>query len=90
MGGVMKKEKQMCHKYIYDRNSELYQKWNSTTALCFINKTKCEECINAHACNGKKNENPYFIKPIKYATLMTYANCGTNGLEKFLEVNDES
>lgn len=64
---------------------EMYRHWNYTTACCFLHKTKCELCPNEIVCSKiNKPVGDYYIHPIKYATLKTYANIGVKGLDKFL------
>ena len=75
----------------YDANSQdsrLYQKWNNTTATCFHYKTNCEICPNAEACELSNDDNKYQIKQIKFSTLMTYANIGKKGLNKYINCDE--
>jgi len=67
----------------YDRT---FQRWNYTTACCFKFKTHCVDCPNHVVCKlyADTSSNTYKIHPIKYATLMTYSNIGTEGLEETL------
>lgn len=64
------------------RWSRSFQKWNYTTACCFKFKTHCVDCPNNVVCKlyADASSNTYKIHPIKFATLMTYANIGTEGL----------
>ena len=68
------------------RRARSFQKWNYTTAHCFKYKTQCADCPNNVVCElySKSSKNPYKIHPIKYATLMTYSNIGTEGLNDAL------
>lgn len=60
---------------------DLYDRWNFTTACCFKYKTKCVLCPNQLVCKDFKKENE--IHPVKLATMLTYANIGKKGLERF-------
>ena len=61
--------------------------WNFTTACCFKYKTNCEICPNQIVCEKFKKENA--IHPVKYATMMTYRNIGTKGLNNFKFIDEE-
>lgn len=81
----MEQKKWLYNKKIYEQDDPLYKRWNETTAMCYQNKTDCSKCFNNKFCEiNKINNNPYRIRQIKYATLMTYANLGEEGLERFL------
>lgn len=59
------------------KQDEYYFKWNPSTALCYHNKLRCENCSNRFICNSYNYAyNEYKIKPIKYATIKTYQNIG--------------
>ena len=70
-----------------NKNNSLYQKWNALTATCYRNKMNCKTCWERGACqlgrDNNESKNKYNMLPIKYVTLMTYANVGKKGLEKY-------
>jgi hypothetical protein len=59
------------------QNSKLYQHWNKTTAMCYFRNMVCDGCMNDYACRmNRDNFNTYYVRQVKFATLMTYANIG--------------
>jgi hypothetical protein len=60
------------------KESQLYQRWNNTTLICYRRKMICKGCPNEWACNMSKDWcNPYGIKrQVKFATLATIMNIG--------------
>ena len=81
----------MSRKTELTQDDFIFQKWNSTTALCFHNHMICENCNNQDACNiAVPVENEFGMKNVKFATLMTMRNCGLKGLRRYLqEESDE-
>ena len=78
------------HKYVKKKDFSgqyIYQRWNYTTACCFKYKTKCVLCPNNIVCEGFKKEGQ--MHPMKYATMMTYRNIGTKGLNNFKFIDEE-
>ena len=72
------------HKYAKKKDFSdqyIYQRWNYTTACCYRYKTDCSICPNRIVCGDFKKEDQ--IHPIKYATMVTLRNVGTEGLERF-------
>lgn len=73
-----------------DKNDEIFQKWNATTASCFYHKMQCHKCPNEWACKMNDDKyNIYRIAQVKYATLMTYTNLGKKGLHRFIDIKEE-
>lgn len=71
--------------------NNLYYTWNFTTAICYKHKCKCDYCPNEIVCNLYGHYfRPKGMHPIKYATLNTLRNIGTEGLEKFFNYNDKN
>lgn len=63
-------------------SASMYRSWNYTTACCFKYKTDCKICPNKIVCaKYTKPVGNYYIHPVKYATLKTYANIGLEGYE---------
>ena len=60
------------------KESQLYQRWNKTTLICYRRKMICKGCPNEWACDMNKSWcNPYGIKrQVKFATLATIMNIG--------------
>jgi len=72
------------HKYTKSKDysfSEIYMRWNYTTACCFKYKTQCNECPNQLVCSKFENEDE--MHPMKYATMVTFRNIGRKGLDRF-------
>ena len=68
----------------FKKNYIGYKSWNSTSAECFLNKCNCSICSNSKYCNSLEwHKNPYNIANIKYAVLMTYANIGDKGIDRY-------
>lgn len=57
----------------------MFQHWTDITRTCYDRNMVCDGCPNntEFVCKKKAwNENPYGIKNIKYATIMTLKNIG--------------
>lgn len=65
------------------QDASIYRKWNKSTVCCYEHNMICGICPNREIfCNIQTDaHNRYGIKQIKYATLMTFANCGKPKLE---------
>lgn len=60
-----------------DKEKKMFEHWNSVTKLCYQRNMICTDCPNLDFCNTQPwNKNPYGIKNIKYATIMTLKNIG--------------
>ena len=71
------------------QDAKMYQKWNGTTATCYYYKMICKHCPNERTCKQMSDKmNRYGIRQVKYATLMTYANIGKKGLERYLDMHN--
>lgn len=70
------------------QDSRMYQKWNGTTATCYHYHMICKNCPNEETCKLSDVTNRYRIRQVKYATLMTYANIGKKGLERYLDLHN--
>lgn len=67
----------------YDR---IYYTWNFTTACCYKQHCQCDYCPNEIVCERYGNYfRPNGMHPIKYATMCTVRNIGTNGIERYAE-----
>ena len=68
----------------FKRTAREYQSWNTLTAECYKNKMHCANCSNVNSCTEFEwVRNPYNIRNIKYAVLMTYSNIGAKGIELY-------
>lgn len=68
----------------FQKKARSFQSWNATTAECYNHKLICNNCPNKQSCQTKViHRNPYHIQNIKYAVLMTYANIGENGIDRY-------
>ena len=67
-----------CRKYLKGNpDSGIFiERWTFQTICCYIHKGICEECSNSIVCEKYTTKNPYRIKPVKYAMLLTYARLG--------------
>ena len=66
-----------------------YYVWNFTTACCYRHKCNCDGCPNEIVCEKYAHWfRPYGMHPIKYATMNTLRNIGTEGLERYDTRND--
>lgn len=63
--------------------SSLYMKWTPTTAMCYRAKMQCDVCNNSYVCLNIGLKDKKGVPIIKTATLKTFANIGTKGLEKY-------
>ena len=69
---------------------QMYTRWTSLTATCYLRKMKCKNCPEKEACKlSYEYNNKYKIHPTKYSTLKIYANLGKEGLRKFLQMERE-
>lgn len=68
------------------QTSRSYQSWNASTAECFHQKLNCNCCPSRKDCQLQvMYKNPYNIRNMKYAVLMTYANIGEKGIDRYYE-----
>lgn len=60
------------------QDARIYKRWNKTTRCCYEHKMICEHCPERFITCAIETDavNRYRIKQMKYATLMTFANCG--------------
>lgn len=68
-----------------NESPRMYMHWNPTTAMCYAVKMQCSICRNNDICTKIELKDSYGMRMVKSAVLKTFANIGTQGLDKFLK-----
>ncbi|MBQ2175392.1 MAG: hypothetical protein II453_10095 [Alphaproteobacteria bacterium] len=51
-------------------------RWTFQTTCCYKYKGYCKECPENIVCSRFETNNPYSVKPVKYAMILTYSQIG--------------